>query len=78
MSAYVPHTPGDIAAMLEAIGHPVRLVITGPDPRRPRLFTHIYLEVLHHGRWIPLDATMPFPMGWAPTGVVRKVIEVTR
>jgi transglutaminase-like putative cysteine protease len=67
-----------LGAMLEAIGHPVRLVITGPDPLRPRLFTHIYLEVFHQGRWIPLDPTMRFPMGWAPPRVVRKTIGLKR
>jgi hypothetical protein len=55
-----------LGAMLESIGHPVRLVLTGPDPLRPRFFSHIYLEVQHKGRWIPLDPTMRFPMGWAP------------
>lgn len=67
-----------LGAMLEAIGHPVRLVITGPDPRRPRLFTHIYLEAFHRGRWLAVDPTMPFPMGWAPSAVVRKIIRLKR
>ena len=61
-----------LGAMLEAIGHPVRLVLSGPNPLRQDLFTHIYLEVFHKGRWIPLDATMPYPMGWAPRAWVRK------
>lgn len=38
-----------LGSMLEAIGHPVRLVITGPDPLRPKLFSHIYLEVFIKG-----------------------------
>lgn len=67
-----------LGAMLEAIGHPVRLVLTGPDPLRLCLFTHIYLEVFHKGRWIPLDATMPHPMGWAPRALVKKVIAIER
>ncbi len=67
-----------LGAMLEAIGHPVRLVLSGPDPLRPRLFTHIFLEVFHKGRWIPLDATMPYPMGWAPRALVKKVIPIER
>jgi hypothetical protein len=67
-----------LGAMLEAIGHPVRLVITGPDPRRPRLFTHIYLEVLHQGRWIALDPTMRFDMGWAPASPIKKIIALRR
>jgi Transglutaminase-like superfamily len=67
-----------LGAMLEAIGHPVRLVLTGPDPRKPMLFSHVYVEAYCQGRWIPLDATMPYPMGWAPRAWVRKVIEIDR
>jgi hypothetical protein len=67
-----------LGAMLEAIGHPIRLVVTGPDPRQPKLFSHIYLEVYHKGRWIPLDATMPYPMGWAPQTLVKKIIPIER
>jgi transglutaminase-like putative cysteine protease len=65
-----------LGAMLRSIGHPVRLVLAGPDPLRPQLFTHVYLEVHHKGNWIPLDATMPYPMGWAPRVLVKKVLPV--
>ncbi|MEO8133082.1 MAG: transglutaminase-like domain-containing protein [Betaproteobacteria bacterium] len=67
-----------LGAMLEAIGHPVRLVLTGPDPLQPQLFSHVYLEVSCGGRWLPLDATMPYAMGWSPRALVRKVIEIDR
>jgi hypothetical protein len=67
-----------LGSMLEAIGHPVRLVLTGPDSLRPRLFSHVYLESYHKGRWIPLDATMPYPMGWAPRGLVKKTFALER
>ena len=67
-----------LGAMLEAIGHPVRLVLSGSNPLRQDLFTHIYLEVFHKGRWIPLDATMPHPMGWAPRTLVKKTIPIER
>ena len=67
-----------LGAMLEAIGHPVRLALSGPNPLRQDLFTHIYLEVFHKGRWIPLDATMPYPMGWAPRTLVKKIIAIER
>jgi len=67
-----------LGAMLEAIGHPVRLVLSGPDPLKPDLFTHIYLEVFHKGLWIPLDPTMPYPMGWAPNTMVKKIIAIER
>jgi hypothetical protein len=67
-----------LAAMLEAIGHPTRLVIVGPNPLQPRLFSHIYPEANHRGRWIPLDPTMPFPIGWAPKAFVRKIISIDR
>lgn len=63
-----------LGAMLEAVGHPVRLVLSGANPARPDLFSHIYLEVQHQGRWIPLDATMPHPMGWSSRAPVKKII----
>lgn len=65
-----------LSAMLEAIGHPVRLVIVGPDQGRPHFFSHIYLEVFCRGRWIALDPTMPYPPGWAPRTPVKQVIEL--
>ena len=52
-----------LGAMLEAIGHSVRLVLTGSNPLAPDTFTHIYIEVFCRGRWVPLDATMPLPHG---------------
>lgn len=67
-----------LGSMLEAIGHPIRLVLTGPDPLRPRLFSHIYLEVFHKGCWIALDATMPYPMGWAPRAMVKRIFAMER
>ena len=66
-----------LGALLESVGHPVRIVLTGSNPQRPRLFTHVYVEAYCHGRWIPLDATMPYPMGWEPKTPVRKVISIT-
>jgi hypothetical protein len=65
-----------LGAMLEAVGHPSRLVLIGPDPARPDLFSHVYLEARHQGRWIPLDPTMPHPMGWAPQASNKQVIAV--
>jgi hypothetical protein len=52
--------------------------LVGPDPGRRRLFTHVYLEAFHRGYWIPLDATMPHPMGWAPRAPVKNVIAIER
>lgn len=63
-----------LGALLESTGHPVRLVLIGSDPRRPRRFSHIYLEVQHAGRWIALDASMDRPMGWTPSAPIRRVV----
>ncbi|WNG88145.1 transglutaminase-like domain-containing protein [Mycobacterium sp. ITM-2016-00317] len=67
-----------LGAMLQSIGHPVRIVVVGPDPKRPNLFTHVYPEVQFRGRWIALDATVPHPMGWRPRAIVKKVISLRR
>jgi hypothetical protein len=66
-----------LGAMLEAIGHAVRLVLTGSNPLAPDTFTHIYVEARCRNRWIPLDATMPYPMGWSPRVSVKKVIPLS-
>ncbi len=63
-----------LGALLRSIGHPVRIVLTGPDPRRPKLFSHVYLEVDFQGTWIPLDATMPHGPGWSPNAPTRLVV----
>jgi hypothetical protein len=65
-----------LGALVKSVGHPVRIVLTGPDPRRPDLFSHIYLEARHHDQWIPLDATMPYAMGWSPRTPVRQVLSI--
>ncbi|MBD9356770.1 transglutaminase-like domain-containing protein [Methylomonas albis] len=67
-----------LGAMLEAIGHPVRLVLSGANPARPDQFSHIYLEVLYRGQWIPLDATMPHAMGWSSQAAVKKIVPLPR
>lgn len=65
-----------LGALIKSVGHPVRVVLTGPDPLRPDLFSHIYLEARHHDQWIPLDATMPYGMGWSPRTPVRQVLSI--
>lgn len=65
-----------LGALIKSVGHPVRIVLTGPDPLRPDLFSHIYLEARHHDQWIPLDATMPYSMGWSPRTPVRQVLSI--
>lgn len=67
-----------LGSFLEAIGHPVRLVLTGPNPQRPQFFSHVYVEAFCNGRWISLDATMPHPMGWSPPSWVKKVVRIHR
>lgn len=65
-----------LAAMLEATGHKVRLVLVGTNPTRKNQFSHIYLETELKGRWIPLDPTMRRPLGWAPTAVNKKIVNI--
>jgi transglutaminase-like putative cysteine protease len=65
-----------LCAMLKSIGHPVRLVLVGFNPRKKNLFTHIYLEVFYKGRWISLDATVNRSMGWAPPAIHKQLFPV--
>ncbi|MFQ5631359.1 MAG: transglutaminase domain-containing protein, partial [bacterium] len=63
-----------LGSMLEATGHPVRLVLVGSNPKKKNLYSHIYLETQYKKRWIALDPTMRKPLGWAPKAVNRKII----
>ncbi len=65
-----------LSAMLKSVGHPVRLVLVGFNPRQKQLFTHIFLEAFFQGRWIPLDPTMEHPMGWAPRAVTKRIFQI--
>ena len=65
-----------LSAMLKAIGHPVRIVLVGFNPKRRMLFTHIYLEAFYKGRWIPLDPTMKHAMGWSPPATNKRIFDV--
>jgi len=65
-----------LGAMLMATGHPVRLVVVGFRPDRPHAYSHIYPEVNVRGRWIPIDATVRYPMGWSPPAIWKRVCEI--
>lgn len=65
-----------LSSMIKAIGHPVRIVLVGFNPRKPMLFTHIYLEAFCKGWWIPLDPTMKRPMGWSPPAVNKRIFDI--
>jgi len=65
-----------LGSMLKATGHPVRLALVGFNPKKPNLFTHIYLEAQHHSGWIPLDTTVNRPMGWAPPAAHKKTFRI--
>jgi transglutaminase-like putative cysteine protease len=65
-----------LGAMLMSTGHPVRLVLAGFRRDRPHVYSHIYPEVHVRGRWVPLDATVRRPMGWAPPAPWKRVCEI--
>src|SRR5262245_35997298 len=65
-----------LGAMLMSTGHPIRLVLAGFRPDKPHMYSHIYPEVNLCGRWIPIDATVSRPMGWAPRALWKRVYEI--
>ena len=65
-----------LAALLASVGYATRFVAVGFA--QPNSYSHVYLEVaLPHipQAWMPLDATMPHPRGWAPPGVKARLIQ---
>lgn len=67
-----------LGAMLVSTGHPVRLVLAGFRPHKPHVYSHIYPEVNVRGRWVPIDATMRRPIGWAPPALWKRVCEIRK
>jgi hypothetical protein len=67
-----------LGSMLLSTGHPVRLALAGFGPHRPHSYSHIYPEVLVNGCWIPADATMPYPLGWAPPALWKRLCDVCK
>lgn len=65
-----------LGSMLLSTGHPVRLILVGFRPDKPHMYSHIYPEVNLCGRWIPIDATVSRPMGWAPRALWKRVYEI--
>lgn len=63
-------------ALLESIGHPVRLVIIGNNNYNKEDFSHIYLQVQVKDKWISLDGSVTnAAVGWeAPKFATKKVI----
>jgi transglutaminase-like putative cysteine protease len=65
-----------LGSMLLSTGHPVRLVLVGFRPHKPHIYSHIYPEVNVCGRWIPIDATVSQPIGWAPPALWKRIYEI--
>lgn len=65
-----------LGSMLVATGHPVRLALVGFRPDRPHVYSHIYPEVNVRNRWIPIDATVNRPIGWAPPALWKRVCDI--
>lgn len=65
-------------ALLESIGHPVRLVIIGSNYSDAEDYSHIYLQVLLKDKWVSLDGSVPgAKAGWeAPVFASKKIIEL--
>ena len=65
-------------ALLEAIGHPVRIVIIGNNYLNKEDFSHIYLQVYVKDSWVALDGSVPgAKIGWeAPTFATKKIISL--
>jgi transglutaminase-like putative cysteine protease len=57
-------------ALLEAIGHPTRIVAVG---KLPGTYSHVYLETRLGPRWIPVDCTMQHGPGWQPPGMLQRM-----
>jgi transglutaminase-like putative cysteine protease len=65
-------------SLLQAIGHPVRIVIIGSNYEDKEDYSHIYLQVYVNKKWVSLDGSVPgAKVGWeAPKYAVKKIISL--
>ena len=60
-----------LASLLESIGHPTRFNAVG---FRPGEFSHVFVETRVGPKWLSLDTTEPYPMGWKPPNIVETMV----
>jgi len=61
-----------LAALLRCIGRPARFVAV--QMRGQCCFSHVYVETPMSNRWICLETIKPVPAGWAPSGVIKRMV----
>jgi len=65
-------------ALLQSIGHPVRIVIIGNNYLDKEDYSHIYIQVMAGKKWVSLDGSVPgAKAGWeAPKYATKKIINM--
>jgi transglutaminase-like putative cysteine protease len=65
-------------ALLQSIGHPVRIVIIGNNYTDKEDYSHIYLQTRVNKKWVALDGSVPgAKVGWeAPKYATKKIISL--
>lgn len=65
-------------ALLQAIGHPVRIIIIGNNHKDKEDYSHIYIQTRVNKKWISLDGSVPgAKVGWeAPKYATKKIINL--
>jgi transglutaminase-like putative cysteine protease len=65
-------------ALLQSIGHPVRIIIIGNNYKDKEDYSHIYIQTNVNNKWIGLDGSVPgAKVGWeAPKFATKKIINL--
>lgn len=61
-----------VATLLEAIGHPTRLVAMGF--RNGCGFCHVYVETKIGSKWVGVETTEPVKFGWTPPNTTSRMV----
>lgn len=59
-----------IASLLESIGHPTRFIALGFGPAN---YQHVFAETKIGNRWIPVETTEDWPLGYIPEHVRHRI-----
>lgn len=61
-----------VAALLGAIGHPVRFVAVGSEKN---IFTHVFPQTKIAGKWLTLETTENWELGRTPKNIKAYMVE---
>ena len=60
-----------VASLLESIGHPTRFIAIGFGPAS---YQHVFAETKVGNKWLPVETTEDWPLGFIPENIRQRIV----